>query len=378
MSVSVNSRRTRLRSALAVVLTVLVVLPTAALFLRVLDEINTQRDETQLKQHGVEYLVTLAPLVSALAESQSQALQGVTAEPQSLTAAVARVQAVDERLGEELDTSSRWAGLKEKIGRLPGIAGTAQTVYDSHVEVGELALALYSAVRENAKLNMDQQSDIWFLQETITVDMPEAVTNVSRMSDSANMLAAAGQRQRAVLQVQLGVAVAAVEESVEKLTDHLQAAAEDTESSTLAGNLVSNLDSFRRGVESANRGTNYGGQPNVSTLVTAQSTLSTALNALTTVTLKELSTLLEERDDDLQIRQIEAWALLGVSIALLLVAAFWTRSRAARVRDSLDSSRNVSVRADSDGPGSSAVSPYDQAPVYGGSATGRERSGALR
>ncbi|WP_307798149.1 hypothetical protein [Actinoplanes flavus] len=354
-------------------------LPTAALFLRVLDEVNTQRDETQLKQHGVEYLATLAPLVSALAESQSQALQGVSTEPQSLTAAVARVQEADARLGEELDTASRWAGLKEKIGRLPGIAGSAQTIYDAHVEVGELALELYSEVRENSKLNMDQQSDIWFIQETITVDMPEAVTNVSRMSDSANMLAAASnQRQRAALQVQLGVAVEAVEESVEELTDHLQAAAEDTESSTLAGNLVSNLDSFRRGVEAANRGTNYGGDPNVSTLVTAQSTLATALNALTTVTLKELSTLLEERDDDLQIRQIEAWALLGVSIALLVVATFWTRSRAAQVRDSLDSSRDFSVRADSDGPGSSAVSPYDQAPGYGGSATGRERSGALR
>ncbi|MEV0899756.1 hypothetical protein [Actinoplanes sp. NPDC049802] len=358
-------------------------LPTAALFLRVLNENTTLRDETELKQKGVEYLAALAPLVSALAESQSQALQGVSAEPASLTAAVARVQGLDERLGEDLDTTSRWSGLKEKIGRLPGISGSSQTIYDSHVEVGELALELYGEIRESTKLNMDPQSDIWFLQETITVNMPEAVTNVSRMSDSANMLAGANQRQRAALQVQLGVAVSNVEDSVAELTDNLQAAAEDTESSTLAGNLVSNLDSFRRGIEAANRGANFGGNPDVSTLVTAQSTLSTALNALTTVTLKEMSTLLDERSDELRVRQIEAWALLGVSVVLLLVAAFWTRSRAVKVSDSADAGRDVSVRDDSTGPGSPpagahSAGPYDSAPNYGGSATGRERSSALR
>jgi hypothetical protein len=123
MSVSVKSRRSRFGSALAVVLTVLVVLPTAVLFLRVLNENTTQRDDTELKQKGIEYLAELAPLISALAESQSSALQGVTAEPASLTAAVARVQGVDENLGDDLDTSSRWAGLRRRSAVFPASAG---------------------------------------------------------------------------------------------------------------------------------------------------------------------------------------------------------------------------------------------------------------
>jgi hypothetical protein len=389
MSVSVNSRRSRLRSSLAVALTVLVVLPTAVLFLRVLNENSTQRDDTALKLKGVEYLAELAPLISALAESQSSALQGVTQEPASLTAAVARVQGVDEKLGGDLDTTSRWSGLKEKIGRLPGASGTAEEVYGVHVEAGDLALELYGEVRENSTLNQDQQSDIWYLQETVAVDMPEAVTHVSRMGDLANMLAAAKNQQRAALQVQFGAEIMAVEETVAELTDNLQAAAEDTESSTLASNTVNNLDAFRRGVEAANRGANLGGTPDVSILVTAQSTLTNALKALATVLLKEMSTILDERDDDLAYGRVEAWVMLVVSIVLLIVAAFLTRGRAVRAGHSAgsESGRDVSVRSDgsngSTAPGNYGGNPYEPSPAYGGmpnygDGAGRERSGALR
>ncbi|WP_143134226.1 hypothetical protein [Actinoplanes philippinensis] len=328
-------------------LTVLVVLPTAVLFLRVLNENTTQRDDTALKQKGIEYLVEMAPLISALAESQSSALQGVTDEPASLTAAVARVQGVDEKLGGDLDTTSRWSGLKEKIGRLTGLSGTAEEIYEAHLEVGDLALELYTEIRENAKLNQDAQSDIWYLQETVTADMPEAVTHVSRMGDLANMLAAAKSQQRAQLAVEFGAEIIAVQESVSELTDHLQAAAEDTESSTLASNTVNNLDSFRRGVEAANRGANLGGTPDVSILVTAQSTLTNALKALATVLLKEMSTLLDERADDLAYRRAEAWVLLVVAIVLLIVAAFWNSVRTARgSRATAADSRDVSVQGD--------------------------------
>ncbi|WP_430789083.1 hypothetical protein [Actinoplanes sp. G11-F43] len=378
-------------------LTVLVVLPTAALFLRVLDDVSTQRDDTELKQQGVEYLVALAPLISALADSQSQSLQGVTAEPASLTSAVARVADADGRLGQTLGTETRWTDLRDKIGRLPTVTGNSQTIYQAHVEVGDLALQLYSEVRENSQLNMDTQNDIWYLQESVTVNMPETVTAVSRMSDLANMVAAAsGRAAKSALQVQLGIEVAAVQDGVAELTDNLQAAADDTESSTLAGNTVNNLDSFRRGVEAANRGANFGGEPDVSTLVTAQSTLSTALSALATVLLKEMSTLLDERMDELNYRQIEAWALLGVAVVLILLATFWARGSASapatRSADAGQTSRDVSVHVDGQsgqsGPAAGtyggAGNPYDQVPGYGdasnygnGSA-GRERSGALR
>lgn len=383
MSVSVNSRRARLRSALAVVLTVLVLLPAAALFLRVLDDNTEQRDRLTLEKQGVEYLTALSPLVSALAESQSSALQGVSAEPASLTAAVARVQEADGRLGENLGTTDRWTGLKDKISKLPGVTGDSATIYEAHVEVADLTLALYHAVRENSTLNRDEESDIWFLQEAVAVDMPEAVTAVSRMGDTANMVAAAKAKQRAALNVQFGYQVLAVQEAGDELTDNLQEAVEDTDSATLSGNLVSNLNSFKRGIEDANRGANFGGgTPNVSAMVTAQSTLQTALTALSGVVLKEMGALLDDRIDALNYRRAEAWALLAVAVALIVLATFWTRSRARQAADVTGDApqRDVSVQFQ----GENNPSPYQQAPNYGDmpnygdGATRRERSGALR
>src|SRR5688500_9892240 len=98
-----NSRRTRLQSALAVITTVLVLVPAGVLFTRVWQENSKQSDRTELELQGVEYLTALTPLISSLAEAQSTALQGVSEPPGSLGTAVSAVTAVDARLGDTLE-----------------------------------------------------------------------------------------------------------------------------------------------------------------------------------------------------------------------------------------------------------------------------------
>ncbi|MBB4737888.1 hypothetical protein BJY16_001347 [Actinoplanes octamycinicus] len=355
-------------------LTALVLLPAAGLFLRVLQENSKQRDNTRLEQQGVEYLGALSKLVSALAESQSSALQGVAAEPASVTAAVSRVQGVDERLGDDLGTTTRWADLKDKIAKLPKVTGTADEVFEAHVEVADLTLEMYDVVAENSTLAQDDDNDIWFLQEAVTARMPESVTAVSRMSDLAAMAAGARKAQRQLLTIKFGYQALQVQEGVEEVTDSLQEAVDSTNSDTLSGNLVSNLDSFRRGIEAANRGANIGGgAPNASTLVTAQSSLQNALSALSDVVLKEISGLLDDRMDTLNYKRFEAYGLFAVAVLLIVVATFWTRIRARDVRAGLapqpgEGSRDVSVQS---------AGSYD---TYGDSnySGGRERTGALR
>lgn len=376
-----NSRRTRLRSALAVILTVLVLVPSAVLFGRVWQENSRQTTQTDLEKKGVEYLTALTPLISALAEAQSSAIQGVAAPPDSLNAAVSKVSAADAKLGDDLKTKERWADLNTKIAKLPKATGGPLAVLQAHIEVSDLALALYGAVRRNSELNRDPASDMNNLQQAAAIDMPTTVVLVGRMGDSANIAQTATATTRSTILVQFGEEVLAAQDAVNALTEDLQAAVDDTTSPTLSGSLVTTLDSFRRGVESMGRGANLGGPPNVATMSTAQSALQTALNALAAVTLKEMAKLLEDRSDSLAYRRTEAVVMGLLAIVLVLAALIWPaigRRRESQMagRPIGDSTRDI---PSANLPPSGYSGPYDVAPAYGDiDPTRRERSGALR
>ncbi len=376
-----NSRRTRLRSAIAVILTVLVLVPTAVLFGRVWSDNSDRRAATELEQQGVEYITALSPLVSALVEQQSSALQGVNEPPKSLAPAIARVAAVDARLGEPLKTKARWATLQTKIGKLPKVAGSPLLVYQAHVEVTDLVLALYSTVRRNSHLNRDPDNDLSNLQQAVAVDMPDTVIRGSRMGDYAAILQVVTGKTRSALAVQFGEEVLAVQDAVDSLTDNLQTAVDDTNSPTLSGSLVSTLDSFRRGVESMARGANLGGAPNVATMAIAQSSLQTALNTLSSVTLKEMARLLDDRMSTLNYRRGEAVTMGLLAVLLVLVAVIWPavsrrRNPAPAPTPPGETTRDIVSSRSGGGYGNNQ---YDQVPNYGeANPTRRERSGALR
>jgi hypothetical protein len=367
MADSVHHRRSRTRSVLAAVLTVLVLVPAGVLFARVLSDVADRRDSTKLEQKGVEYLAALAPLVSSLAEAQSSALSGVTAAPASLTAAVAGVTAVDQRLGADLGTRDRWTGLRQKIDLLPKQTGNSLTVFQAHVEVTDLTLALYDTVQDNSDLFKDPDNDLSHLQQAVANDLPGTVVQVSRMGDLSQLVAKANAQQQAQLGPQFGASVLEVNASVEDLTDNLQAAVDDTASPTLSGKLVSGLDSFRRGVESLTRGANPGGTPNTATMATAQSQLQVSLSNLSNITTREMTSLLDKRLDNLSYRIAEAIAAAVVA-ALLVLAALLLRLPARRRGSAPDGHRAAEA------PQDVRVEPaFDEAVP-----TRRERSSALR
>ncbi|BCJ53537.1 hypothetical protein Asp14428_50120 [Actinoplanes sp. NBRC 14428] len=364
---------------LATVLTVLILVPAGILFARVWGDVSDREDSTRLEQQGVEYLTALGPLVSALAEAQSSALSGVSTPPASLTAAVAGVAAVDDRVGADLRTQERWNGLKQRIDQLPKATGGAAAVFQAHVEVTDLAMALYEAVRNNSELVRDPDNDVSHLQQAVAVDLPTAVVQMSRMADLSQLVAKANATQQAQLGPQFGAAVLAVNTSVNSLTDNLQAAVDDTNSPTLSGNLVSGLDAFRRGVELLTRGANPNGAPSAATIATAQTRLQVSLGNLSGITMREMSRLLDDRLDSLGYRTLEALAAAAAVVLLAaasIVMPLTGRRRAGASPPSSrvpgEDTRDMTVRpagADYDG----SVPAYAEA-----TPTRRERSGALR
>jgi hypothetical protein len=380
MSVSVDNRRSRTRSALAAVLTVLILVPAAVLFASVWGTISDKRESAKLEKQGVEYISALAPLVSALAEAQSSALAGVSDAPGSLTAAVNGVAAVDQRLGADLGTRDRWTGLRQKIDALPKVTGNPVLVFQAHVEVSDLSLALYNSVRNNSELVRDPDNDISHLQQALAIDLPSTVIQVSRMGDLSQLVATGNAQLQAQLGPQFGAAVQSVNTTVNTLTDNLQAAVDDTDSTTLSGNLVSGLDSFRRGVESLTRGANPGGTPNAATMATAQSQLQTSLANLSGITAREMTALLDERLDGLD---TEAVVALGAAVAaVLLVAAAMVlplTGNGRRILTPLTGERTRDMTVGPTGPETGRTDQGTRVPGYGeANPTRRERSGALR
>jgi hypothetical protein len=387
MAASATTRPSRLRAALAALVTILILAPAGVLFVWVWSDNQDQRDSTRLEQHGVEYLTSLSPLISGLVEAQSSALQGVSTAPASLTAAIARVSTVDQRLGDALGTHERWSGLRDKIQRLPSVTGSGIEIFQAHVEVTDLALALYNAVRGNSGLVRDPDNDLSNLQQALSVDLPATVVQVSRMGDLsqlvANITGSAAQRQQAqaILVPQFGAAVQQVNTDVASLTDNLQAAVDDTGSTTLSGNLVTSVDSFRRGVESFTRGADpTGGKPNTATMATAQSQLQSSLSGLAGVLVREMNGLLQKRIDRLDTRRLELLITAGVLVLLVLIALILplTGRRRGGPSGSEHTGRGMTVspeRPDNRYGGG----PLDQMPTYGEvNPTRRERSGAVR
>ncbi|HEY7271232.1 MAG TPA: hypothetical protein VH502_00770 [Actinoplanes sp.] len=375
MPVSVDNRLSRSRSLVAAVLTVLILVPAGYLFYRVWQANDASLDSTRLERQGVEYVTVLTPLVSALAEAQSSALQNVSAAPTALSAAVAKVNSVDQRLGAALGTRDRWSGLRDRIDQLGSVTGNPLTVFQAYVEATNLTLALYDTVRNNSTLIRDADNDLSNLQQAVADDLPNTVVQVSRMGDLSLLVAKAQPNQQATLGPQFGAAVQSVGISVNALTDDLQAAVDDTSSPTLSGNLVTTLDSFRRGVESLTRGANPGGQPNAATMATAQSQLQSSLTSLSGMLVREMDGLLSDRLDRLNTARREALVAAGVVIllALAVLAVLLTGRRRYRMPPpNNEATRNL---ADLRPPGYANLID----PPYGGAdLTQRERSGALR
>jgi hypothetical protein len=247
-------------------------------------------------------------------------------------------------------------------------------------------------VLDNSELTRDPDNDLSHLQAALGIDLPGTVVQVGRMGDlslmAANISGTPAERQQAQAAIvpQFGAAVQSVNASVGNLTDDLQAAVDDTESATLSGNLVTTVDSFRRGVESFIRGASPGGTapPNAAAMATAQSQLQTSLGSLGGVLAREMTGLLDDRLDGLDNRRLETLAMAALIVLLVLAAVlvplFGRRRRAGMALPGAESGRDMSVTPGGRPPGPYGNSHFDPVPPYGDEVypTRRERSGALR
>ncbi|GAA0811446.1 hypothetical protein [Spirilliplanes yamanashiensis] len=377
MSGTVEDRRGRVRSALAALVVVALLVPTGMLFLQLRQATADDLDQSRGERDAITYITRLMPLLTALTDVQSTALQGRGATSPALDQAVAAVTEADQQLGADLGTRERWAGLRRTItGLAEAPAGDPAQTLQAHLESTDLLLALFDAVRDNSGLDRDPDSDISHLQQAVAVDLPEAIVYGTRASDLALVLP---NLPSGIVKTQVGTGLAAAtagtELAVNRLTDNLQRAVDDTASRTLSSSLLGALDRFRRGVEALVQAT-AAPTPSAAALTAARGDLTQGLNGLSGTILTETGQLLRTRIDDLENDRLTQYAVAGgaVLLALLGLVILFARRR----RTAIPAPARPRGSGSPDGRPDELRADLLAAYTADGDPTRRERSGALR
>ncbi|SCE86018.1 hypothetical protein [Micromonospora chokoriensis] len=289
---------------------------------------------------GVQYLTALAGVTDALVEAQSATVNGRPVAREALDRAVEEAAAVDARIGVELLSQERWAGVRAKLEALRGrSASDPESAYTAYGEATDLLLALHRKVRESSGLVRDPVADSFFLQDSAGQELPEAVVAAGRLADLSALISRrpAAEQARGLMELS-GLRVAALTPAGD-LVDNLRSAVDGSESTDLGANVLTPLDTYQRSVEALAaysipaRGTGVVDQAQL-----AAAALNTHRSArqLQPVILTELDALLVERIDELDRDRwsivaagVVAVLLLGWLAALLVNAAARARRRAA-------------------------------------------------
>ncbi|MFI7592364.1 hypothetical protein [Micromonospora sp. NPDC049359] len=332
-------RTSMLGRSLPLLLIVALLAPVGTLFASTWRHTGDDRSLADRERLGVEYLRALAPVTETLVEAQTTAVAGRPVPGEPLTRAVEQAAAVDARIGGELRTQERWAGLRAKLEALRDRSpADPEAAYTAYGEVTDLLLALHRKVRESSGLGRDPGADSFFLQDSAGQKLPEAVVGAGRLADLGVLAARrpAAERPRSLMEM-TGLRVAALAPATDAV-DNLRSAVDNSESTDLGANVLTPLDAYQRSVEAMA----LYSTPSASGTVDQGQLAATALNSrnaarqLQPVILGELDTLLTERIDGLARDRWLAAGAAGVAalvliwLAVLLIAADRrTRRRAA-------------------------------------------------
>ncbi|WP_329015484.1 hypothetical protein OG271_08670 [Micromonospora rifamycinica] len=309
---------------LPLLLATALLLPVAFLVVQGHRLMDADRELAARERLGVEYLRALGPVTEALVDAQTAAVAGRPVSRDALDRAVEQAAAVDTRIGGELRSTERWAGLRAKLEGLPSRSLTdPEAAFTAYGEVTDLLLALHGKVRETSGLIRDPGSDSYFLQDGVGEEMPEAMVATGRLVD----LAVLAQRRPATAQARTVGELAALRfaalQPAGDLVGDLQTVVDTSESAAIGAEVLTPLDNYQRAVEALaalSRPTGSTQEVDLTKLVGARTQAQTAVRELQPVILDELDRVLRQRIDQLD---RDGLLILGAGgLAGLLLVAF--------------------------------------------------------
>jgi hypothetical protein len=366
---------------------VAVMIPVTVLFVQLRGATGEQRSAAEKERHGVTYLAALWRLTVALTDSQAAAVAGLApADAEALPRAVAAVGRIDERLGDELRSHDRWAGLRTKIEALPDRFADASAAYTAYTATTEMALTLFGKVRETSELIRDPDADTYFLSDAAAEELPEATIAAGRFADLSLIAPSRPQSQRIATIATLTAVRTAVTDPAGDLALDLRSAVDSTKSSTLSGNLLGRLDRYQRDMDRFAAVSAPGADevaPATAPVGQARTEVQAAAADLGETLYTELDRLVAARIDDIAGRQRFTLATLALAVLLVvtpIAVMYWPRRRTgpqqqppAEPEPAVGSAVRRPLVTTSAGPGTEADSTGRPRPR-----PGRGRSGAAR
>ncbi len=151
--------------------------------------VSQQRDDiaaTARERQGVEFIGPLTILTTHLVNARHEvALSNGAARP-DLSADLARIDQLDQRLGARLGTGADWRSVRRSVeaaGQSPGDALERVRIYDSAVDA---VLAFIVKVGDQSGLTLDPDLDSYYLIQIVQNELPTLLDAVGRAIDRAS------------------------------------------------------------------------------------------------------------------------------------------------------------------------------------------------
>ncbi len=309
---------------LPLLLATVLLLPVAFLVIQGYRFVDADRDALEREQLGVEYLRALGPVTEALVNAQSAAVTRRPLPRENLDRAVEQAAAVDARIGDELRTSERWAGIRAKLEALPERSLTdPEAAFAAYGEVTDLLLALYSKVRQTSGLIRDPDVDSYFLQDGVGEEMPEALIAAGRLTDLAILIERRPAADQGRSLMELATLRFAALQPARDLVNNLRAVVESSANAQLGASVLNPFDAYQRAVETMALLAlpNRSGRVETARLTGARNQAQQAAKQLQPVLLDEIDRLLADRIDRLDRDALLVLGAGGLAALLLIVLA---------------------------------------------------------
>ncbi len=154
------------------------------------------------EQLGVEYIVPLRLLIQHLPEHRGMTnvyLSGnarfknnILAKRTELANDIRLIDEIDQRLGQQLGTTTQWNGIKSHWHQLEREAfeQSATEIFSRHTQLIAEVLGLVKHISDSSNLTLDSELDSYYIKEAIVSLLPQVVENLGQARGLSSGLAA--------------------------------------------------------------------------------------------------------------------------------------------------------------------------------------------